>query len=156
MSVNKPSYAQALTAAVFFSAAAAGMLFFAFFNGSGSITTFLVAAGALLLLAVAVAVARIVRVEADKKDKHEELAETGPRYCPDYWTNSYNACSGATCNPTFDEEGGQVIMTADYNKSVGTSIKQLRNGGTKTLCAARRNFPWVEVGNACDASTRTV
>ena len=154
MSVNKPSYAHALIASVFISAAAAGMLFFAFFNGSGSITTFLVAGGALLLLAVGVSVARIVSVEAGKKDKHAELSNVGPRYCPDYWTSSYNACSGSTCTPTFDENGGRVIMTTDYNKSVGTSIKQLSTGGTKTLCASTRNFPWVEVGNSCDASTR--
>jgi hypothetical protein len=155
VTVNKPSYAQALLASAVFTATALGMLMYAMLVGAASsINTFMVAGGLLLLLAVGANAVMIVRTERSKKDQHAELSDASPMACPDYWTSSYDACSGSACAPVFQEATGQVLMTVDYNKAVGTSVTQLTSGGTKSLCQTNRDFPWVEVSNACDARNR--
>jgi hypothetical protein len=154
MSTSKPSYALSLTVSVFMVAAATSMLLFAYLRPDGGLTMFLVTLALAFIGVVVLNVVGIVKGEGDKLAKHDELSVVNPQSCPDYWTNSYDKCSGNMCTPVFKEEAGTVIMSSAFDSTRGTPISQMQAG----ICEARgsRVFPWLEVDNSCDAKERKV
>lgn len=154
MSVSKPSYALSLTVSVFMVATATSMLVFAYVQPDNNLFLFLLTLGVVLIGVVVLNVVGIVRREGDKTSKNKELSQINPKYCPDYWTNSYDKCSGNMCTPVFREDAGTVVMSSAFDSARGTPISQMQAGICETRGA--RTFPWLEVDNSCDAKERKV
>lgn len=151
------SLAISLTLSVFLISASIGMLLYAYLMPDSSMRLFLSALSLSLLAAVGFNIAYVIRIEQEKREQHKQKARVDPRYCPDYWRNRFDRCSGNSCTPVFEEgDGTHVIMSQDHAQTVGTPLSNLRTANGRGLCQSRddRQFPWIEVDIACDAKDR--
>lgn len=134
-----------------------GLLLYAFLLPETQVRVFVTTLGMAMIAAVGFNVAYIIRAEQEKRKRHEGKSRVDPRYCPDYWRNNFDPCTGNSCLPVFEEaSGSHVIMSDDHAQNVGTPLTQLIGANGQGLCQTRdeRGFPWVEVDIACDARER--